>query len=238
MMHLSQPIASFERFQCLDSTCKCKFPLSPKKNKAQKDDPLDAAWQKVDDDVVEEPVNFSQVDAELYRSAFPRPLNYKFLETLHLKTILCLVEDEPLPAQYLDWISRNGIRLVQIGMPGHKEAFQGGIPYELVGQALRLVVNRAHYPMLIHCNRGKHRTGTVVACLRKLKGWHTTRALDEYSRFSHPKERTTDQDFISTFEINELRTHVSRNRLVTGVAASNTEAPPSPFSSILNLAKA
>lgn len=246
MFHLSQPISLHEKFQCPDDRCKCRAPGSAKKQPkvAQQDESIDSKWEEVDPNLIEEPLNFSQVDAGLYRSSFPRPSNYKFLSKLRLKTILCLVEDEPLPAQYIDWTDRNGIHLIQIGMPGHKEAFRDGIPYGLVGDALRLVVNRANYPMLIHCNRGKHRTGTVVACLRKLKGWHTTRALDEYARFSHPKERQTDQEFIQSFEVQELRTHVIRNRVIAGVVGSSgsgsgsSEAPPSPFSSILNLAKA
>lgn len=237
MFHISQPIGAHEKFQCFDAACKCKAPSSPKKAKQQKDETIDAAWEDVDPTLVEQPINFAQVDAGLYRSSFPRPSNYKFLDSLRLKTILCLVDDEPLPAQYIEWTRRSGINLVQIGMPGHKEAFRDGIPYELVGEALRLVVNRDHFPLLIHCNRGKHRTGTVVACMRKLKGWHTTRALDEYSRFSHPKERTTDQEFIAAFEVNELRTHVTRNRLLAGLMV-NSEAPASPFTAILNLAKA
>lgn len=236
MNHFSQPIATSESFSCDDSTCRCKLPSTPKKVRSgAKDDAIKMEWEDVNPGVVQEPLNFSQIEGRLYRSSFPRPGNYEFLDSLNLRTILCLVEDEPLPAQYIDWTHRRGIDLIQIGMPGHKEAFRDGIPYELVGEALRLVVNASRYPMLIHCNRGKHRTGTVVACLRKLKGWHVSRALNEYAVFSHPKERTTDQDFIEAFEVTELRTRVTRHRALAGLIP---EAPPSPFTSMLNLAKA
>ncbi|CCG84985.1 protein of unknown function [Taphrina deformans PYCC 5710] len=212
------------------------MPGTPKKHKSgAKEDAIQMEWEDVDPDLVLEPPNFAQVEGRLFRSSFPRPSNYRFLDSLHLRTIICLVEDEPLPAQYIDWTKRRGIELIQIGMPGHKEAFRDGIPYELVGEALRLVVNRSRYPMLIHCNRGKHRTGTVVACLRKLKGWHVSRALDEYALYSHPKERATDQAFIQAFEVTELKMHVVRSRMLADLVP---EAPPSPFSSMLNLAKA
>lgn len=237
MFHLAQPISAYEKFRCEVSDCRCKLTQSPKKSKTVKDDAIQMAWEEVDPSVVEAPLNFAQVDSDLYRSSFPKPGNYRFLETLNLRTIICLVEDEPLPAQYVDWTQRLDIQLIQIGMPGHKEAFRDGIPYELVGEALRLVVNQAKYPLLIHCNRGKHRTGTVVACFRKLRGWHTTRAMDEYVRFSHPKERETDTEFISAFDVNELRSHVTRSRLKS-IRAEQQQQPASPFSSILNLAKA
>ena len=226
MLHLSRPITIQERFECRQTDCKCKLPPSPKKDKSNKDDAIPTTWQDIDETLFEPPINFGTVDKHLYRSSFPQPANYRFLNSLNLKTILCLVEDEPLPAQYIDWIERSGIDLIQIGMPGHKEAFRDGIPYDLIGEALRLVVNHANYPMLVHCNRGKHRTGTVIACLRKLQAWHTTRALDEYARYSHPKERTTDQAFIETFRVEELR---------VVVGASPSAVGGSPFTSMLNL---
>jgi tyrosine-protein phosphatase OCA1 len=35
------------------------------------------------------------VEEDLYRSGQPKPINFPFLETLHLKTIIFLAPDEP-----------------------------------------------------------------------------------------------------------------------------------------------
>ncbi|KAL4165146.1 hypothetical protein KRP22_003877 [Phytophthora ramorum] len=54
--------------------------------------------------------------------------------------------------------------------------------------------------MLIHCNKGKHRTGCLVGSLRKVQRWAFSSIFDEYIRFSAPKPRTMDQQFIELFK--------------------------------------
>lgn len=58
--------------------------------------------------------------------------------------------------------------------------------------------------MLIHCNKGKHRTGCLIGCLRKLQQWSLTTIFDEYRRFSFPKSRSMDQEFIELFVENAV----------------------------------
>ena len=203
------PIAAHEAFSCNDESCRCKLSPenSPKKEKHGDKVDLAAAadlWVEVDPKHVEAPANFGLVAPGLYRSAFPQPVNFSFVESLGIRTVLCLVDDEPLPRQYLQWIRSRGMTLVRVGLPGHKEAFRDGVPIEKVAEALSSILDRQRHPILVHCNRGKHRTGTLIACLRKTAGWHVSRALDEYRRYSHPKERSTDMDFISSFEPDAL----------------------------------
>ncbi|KAF9902667.1 tyrosine-protein phosphatase siw14, partial [Lobosporangium transversale] len=50
---------------------------------------------------------------------------------------------------------------------------------------------------------GKHRTGCLIGCLRKLQQWSHTSIFDEYRRFSHPKSRSMDQQFIELFDSRE-----------------------------------
>jgi hypothetical protein len=51
-----------------------------------------------------------------------------------------------------------------------------------------------------NCNKGKHRTGCVVGCLRKLQHWSQTSAFDEYRRFAGSKARVLDMQFIELFD--------------------------------------
>lgn len=48
----------------------------------------------------------------------------------------------------------------------------------------------------------KHRTGCLVGLLRKFCGWTYSSIFDEYRRFSHPKSRAMDQQFIELFDMN------------------------------------
>ena len=43
------------------------------------------------------------------------------------------------------------------------------------------------------CNLGRHRTGTVIGCLRKLQHWNLSAILEEYRRFAGPKVRVMNE---------------------------------------------
>ncbi|KAH8155816.1 uncharacterized protein LAJ45_00828 [Morchella importuna] len=138
------------------------------------------------------PANFALVGGGgVYRSSFPRVENFGYLRRLGLKSVLTLV-GEPYPEENLKFMKQCGITHFQIGMPGNKEPFVN-IPDEKLSAALKVVLDRRNHPILIHCNKGKHRTGCVVGCLRKLQAWSLTLIFDEYRRFADPKSRALDQ---------------------------------------------
>ena len=43
------------------------------------------------------------------------------------------------------------------------------------------------------CNLGRHRTGTVIGCLRKLQNWNLSAILEEYRRYAGPKVRVMNE---------------------------------------------
>ncbi|WOL19104.1 putative tyrosine-protein phosphatase [Canna indica] len=159
-----------------------------------------------DEDPFVPPLNFAMVDYGLYRSGFPDTANFGFLKTLRLRSVLCLCP-EPYPEANLEFLRENGIRLFQFGIDGRKEPFVN-IPEETIREALKVVLDVRNHPLLIHCKRGKHRTGCVVGCLRKLQHWCLTSIFDEYQRFAAAKARVTDQMFIERFDTSSLR-HLS-----------------------------
>ncbi|RRT36571.1 hypothetical protein B296_00022032, partial [Ensete ventricosum] len=75
------------------------------------------------------------------------------------------------------------------------------IPEDTIREALKVVLDVRNRPLLIHCKRGKHRTGCVVGCLRKLQRWCLTSIFDEYRRFAAAKARISDQRFIERFDV-------------------------------------
>ncbi|KAI5809684.1 tyrosine phosphatase family-domain-containing protein [Peziza echinospora] len=144
------------------------------------------------------PENFALVWPGVYRSSFPKEETFGFVKCLKLKSILTLFPEE-YPAVNSQFMKEAGIEHFQIGMPGNKEPFVN-IPKDRVAAALEVVLDRRNHPVLIHCNKGKHRTGCVIGCLRKIQKWGLTLIFDEYRRHSHPKSRALDQQFIELFD--------------------------------------
>ncbi|KAJ3190177.1 hypothetical protein HDU85_000468 [Gaertneriomyces sp. JEL0708] len=154
------------------------------------------------DDPVEEelypPENINMVSPGVYRSAFPKKKNFPYLTKLGLRSILTLILED-YPDQNKKFMEENNIRLFQFGVAGNKEPFVD-IPEDTICAALSVMLDIRNHPLLIHCNKGKHRTGCLVGCLRKLQHWSHTSIFDEYRRFSHPKSRSMDQQFIELFD--------------------------------------
>nr|CCA21879.1 hypothetical protein ALNC14_080220 [Albugo laibachii Nc14] len=137
------------------------------------------------------PENFAMIERGLYRSGFPKKKNFAFLESLGLRSILTLVLEE-YPFANTEFNKTNRIQLLQFGVPGNKEPFVD-IPEAGMLSALKAVLDIRNHPMLIHCNKGKHRTGCLVGSLRKVQRWAYSSTFDEYIRFSSPKPRMMDQ---------------------------------------------
>ena len=64
--------------------------------------------------------------------------------------------------------------------------------------------DRRNHPILVHCNKGKHRTGCLIGCLRKIQHWSLASVFDEYRRFSWPKSRELDLQCIEAFDIRKV----------------------------------
>ncbi|KAJ0681607.1 putative protein-tyrosine-phosphatase [Helianthus annuus] len=65
------------------------------------------------------PVNFADVEDGVYRSGFPQPSNFAFLQTLHLRSIIYLCP-EPYPKENLEFLEAHNIRLFQFAIAGTK----------------------------------------------------------------------------------------------------------------------
>lgn len=156
-----------------------------------------------DNDVLEPPINFSMVDEGIFRSGFPQPPNFPFLKTLQLRSIIYLCP-EPYPEENLEFLRSQNIQLFQFGIEGKKEASSSAassIPKQTILEALKVLIDVRNHPVLIHCKRGKHRTGCLVGVLRKFQNWCLASVFEEYQRFAGAKSRTTDLRFIETFDM-------------------------------------
>ncbi|KAH7030520.1 tyrosine phosphatase family-domain-containing protein [Macrophomina phaseolina] len=144
------------------------------------------------------PENFGTViDGKIFRSSYPKEENYGYLQSLKLKSILTLVKED-CPESYVRFIADNGIRHYRVHIPANKG--QICITPEAMAQALMVVLDRSNYPLLIHCNKGKHRTGCVVACMEKVLGKDARQIKEEYHTYAAEKARALDEQFMDSFD--------------------------------------
>ncbi|CAL1352908.1 unnamed protein product [Linum trigynum] len=149
------------------------------------------------------PTNFSMVDDGIFRSGLPDASNFRFLETLNLRSIIYLCPD-PYPQENAEFLAANNIKLFQFGINGKTEP-PVPMPEGTIIEALKILMDVRNHPVLIHCNRGKHRTGCLVGCFRKLQNWCLSSVKDEYRHFAGVKSRTTDLCFLESFSAVSLR---------------------------------
>ncbi|XP_050916816.1 putative tyrosine-protein phosphatase OCA1 [Lathyrus oleraceus] len=122
----------------------------------------------------------------------------KFIQTARY---LC---PEPYPEENLKFLKSHNIRLFQFGIEGKTEV---SLPIlsDSIMEALKILLDVRNHPVLIHCKRGKHRTGCVVGCFRKMQNWCLSSVFEEYQRYAGAKSRTADLTFIEMFDIINLR---------------------------------
>ncbi|KAJ2156880.1 tyrosine-protein phosphatase siw14 [Coemansia sp. RSA 552] len=172
---------------------------------------------------VNPPENFAMVCPYIYRSGMPKKRNFAFLQKLQLRSILTLILEE-YPEQNQRFLETNQIRLFQLGVAGNKEPF-ADIPEDVMCEALKILLDKRNHPILIHCNKGKHRTGCLVGCLRKIQEWTNASIFDEYRRYSAPKARSMDQQFIELFDIRPVLDSIDPQWLPSWPTISVTSPP-------------
>jgi len=149
------------------------------------------------------PANYGSVQhGAVFRSGFPQAQHTDFLESLHIRSILTLVDTE-LSEPYTRFISEFGIDHTRVLIAANKDG-QVRATDDSICAALAFVLNPDNQPLYIHCNQGRHRTGCVVGCLRKLQQWPLDEILAEYRTYASPKTRSADIELITKFEPDSL----------------------------------
>eukprot|EP00756_Hemistasia_phaeocysticola_P035892 Hpha_TRINITY_DN16610_c2_g4::TRINITY_DN16610_c2_g4_i1::g.179912::m.179912 len=120
------------------------------------------------------PPNFGYVEEGIYRSGEPAEINFPFLEGLGIRTCIILGPESPRPS-WLAWLESHGVYIIQ-KPPGSSSVT---LTEELCIELLQVLLNRERYPILVTDGSGKHRTGALIGCLRKLQRWSLSTILTE-----------------------------------------------------------
>ncbi|OAL37724.1 hypothetical protein AYO20_02901 [Fonsecaea nubica] len=159
------------------------------------------------------PVNFQIIAPGLYRSSYPQYAHFDTLAELGLKTIVTLVSGT-IPIDYQMFMTSHGITHYTIPILANKDP-EVYTPDTVVCKVVELMLDPVNYPMLIHCNKGKHRSGCITAAFRKVTGWTLDACLEEYELYSKPKSRDLDKVFIARFDPSPLK-HLAIDRGYVG----------------------
>ncbi|KAJ4333818.1 tyrosine-protein phosphatase siw14 [Didymella glomerata] len=146
------------------------------------------------------PLNYGAVvPNSIYRCSYPHPENYEFIKDLKIKSILTLVP-EPIAPEYQSFMDEAGIQHFRV----HIRANKGTVRIDSceMQRALRLVMDRTNHPIMIHCNKGKHRTGCTIACFRRICGLDMEAIREEYHTYAGKKARFLDEVFFENFDLN------------------------------------
>eukprot|EP01041_Mallomonas_annulata_P014923 gene14923-31683_t len=145
------------------------------------------------------PLNFGAVEDGLFRSAMPTEINFQFLQTLSLKAVIILSPDAT-DEQFESFMADFNIKPVYIENTNAHIAKWSPVAEETVIEALKVILDRSNYPILITCKFGKSLTGAVVGCLRKLQRWSMVSVFEEYRRFCGSKVQQQHEQFIELFD--------------------------------------
>mmetsp|Transcript_3160 Transcript_3160/g.4897 ORF Transcript_3160/g.4897 Transcript_3160/m.4897 type:complete len:181 (-) Transcript_3160:115-657(-) len=145
------------------------------------------------------PLNFGMVEEGLYRSALPSELNFQFLQTLKLKSILIL-SPEAVDERFADFLEDFDIQAFYIHNSNAHMPKISPVVEETILQALEILCDNANYPILITCKHGRALTGAVVGCLRKLQKWSMISIFDEYRRYARTRLEQQHEQFIELFD--------------------------------------
>lgn len=146
------------------------------------------------------------VEESIYRSGQPNELNFPFIEKLSLKSVIYLSPEEP-STEFCNFIADHELQFYHLGALQHGAgpATLNTLSEETVVGALKCVLDAENHAILICCNLGRHHTGTVIGCLRKLQRWNLTSILEEYRRYAGSKVRLLNEQFVEFFDTELVR---------------------------------
>jgi protein tyrosine/serine phosphatase len=125
----------------------------------------------------------------LYRSGqLPLARLQHLVMNQRIRTVVCLREGDKLDDQAEEaWIKARGLNFVRIPPRQWWPDSSGQAPAdESVAEFRKVMDDPAHYPVLVHCYAGIHRTGTMCAVFRMdYQGWTNEQAMAEMRTYGY-----------------------------------------------------
>jgi len=166
--------------------------------------------------------NFGRTNGNYYRGAQPDKKDYSALAALGVKTVIDLTRDGRSDEQAL--VQRAGMKFYRIPLTTSDWPSEASVT-----QFLKLVKDPANWPVFVHCQGGRHRTGAMTAVYRITQdGWTADRAYQEMRQYGfetfigHPELKRFVYDYYATFaQARPSRT--AQNEKAEGAAAGTSK---------------
>jgi len=121
--------------------------------------------------------NFGQTNVNYFRGAQPERGDYPALASLGVKTVIDLTQDGREEEKGL--VERAGMHFYRIPMTTSDRPSEAALT-----QFLKLVNDPGNWPVYVHCQGGRHRTGVMTAVYRMTQdGWNADRAYQEMKQY-------------------------------------------------------
>ena len=143
------------------------------------------------------PIVFARACPGIYRSAYPASKSLHFIDSLHLKSMVALI-DKPsdVKKELREYVNTHGIRMIECSVGYNQEPFVT-MSEPAVKEAMEFISNPINHPVMVFCTTGRSKTSVVVACYRRLRlGWSISSVVHEYEQFMDPDGSLADMAFI------------------------------------------
>jgi tyrosine-protein phosphatase SIW14 len=117
---------------------------------------------------------FEQINEHLYRGGQPSEAGFQALAKMGIRTILDLRDKAEQSRLEKNMVEALGMRFIAVPMSMHAPTDQQ------IDRALDLLNASEGWPVFVHCQGGRDRTSTVIACYRiSHDGWDNQKAYND-----------------------------------------------------------
>ncbi len=117
---------------------------------------------------------------------------------------------------YAKWLKESDITQLHVDIAPNKEG-SVNTTLDSLCEAVLFAMDSRNWPLYIHCNQGKHRTGCVVACLRKINHVPIDEIIAEYTTYSAPKDRIGDKELIKCFNPDDVYRYADTHGYIASI---------------------
>lgn len=141
--------------------------------------------------------NVGRVAPGIFRGAQPKSEGFETLRRMGIRTVINLRPGRNERGK----VEAAGMRLVHVPMKSED------VKPEAVRKAVSILSDPANQPVFVHCKRGKHRAGVVMAVYRMEKeGWSRREAKAEMQVFGYDEDFANLTDLVDRFPAKGTRT--------------------------------
>jgi len=149
------------------------------------------------------PIGLSRVTDQIYRSGYPANKSLAYIDSLHLTSIVSLINPSEIRQDLYDYCLQKNISLIETDIGVNKEPFlhMNTDAIDKVIEHISTLLESKEGKCLIFCSNGRLRTSCMVGCIRKqLMNWNLSSIMEEFECFSDGDGDLLDAVFIQNYK--------------------------------------